>query len=86
MFNLGTGSGITLKELAAKVEKVCGVKLEIRYAPNSGGVQRHVYDVSLAGKQLGWKAAVPLDDGIRRCFDSFRRKINEGQNYGQEGN
>jgi len=80
VFNLGTGRGITLKALAAKVEKVCGVKLEMRYAPNAGAVQRHVYDVSLARKQLGWKAMVSLDDGIIRCFESFRRKINEGQN------
>src|SRR5262249_50382409 len=71
-FNVGTGvesSGLDLCELCGGV---AGPALEAEHAAGRrGGRQRRVLDVSRAERELGWRAEVPLEDGLRRTFASI---------------
>lgn len=61
--NISTGTETTLLELAA----LLGVDHEIR-AGRAGEIVRSCLDPRRAGAVLGWKAAVPLADGLRQTL------------------
>ena len=37
----------------------------------SGELLRSVLDISLAERELGWRAEVPLDEGLRQTWESI---------------
>ncbi|MFC1889854.1 NAD-dependent epimerase/dehydratase family protein [Thermodesulfobacteriota bacterium] len=76
LFNLGTGGGVTLNQLAERVETITGNEVRIKYKKNRGDVKNHVFDVSRANKMLGsgWKATISIDDGIRRCYEELLKR------------
>lgn len=56
--NLGTGVGISVKEIIAAVEKVTGLTVPVIYGPRrAGDPAQLVADPSLAWETLCWKAA-----------------------------
>jgi UDP-glucose 4-epimerase len=53
---------------------VGGSSLEAESAPaRLGELQRSVLDVGLAERELGWRAEVPLEEGLRRTWEWFAR-------------
>ncbi len=55
--NLGTGRGISVKEVISKVEEMAGKKIPVRLSPRrEGDPARLVADPSQARKILGWQA------------------------------
>lgn len=63
VYNLGTGRGNSVLEAIKAFEKVGGVKLNYRIgARREGDVVKVYADTSKANKELGWKAALTLDD------------------------
>ncbi len=55
-FNLGTGTGTTVKELAAQAQEVCGRKLALARQPRRGGdVPILVANAQKAASLLGWR-------------------------------
>ncbi len=69
IFNLGKGSGTSLKEFISIVEKHTGKKAIIDVLPNQpGDVPYTCADVRKASKLLGYEAAVSFDEGIRRTI------------------
>lgn len=67
--NLGTGQGVTVKELVAAFERVSGQPLPIRSAPPRPGDVGGAYaDISRAGDLLGWKPQSSVDEGIRTAL------------------
>ena len=74
---LGTGVEISIGDLAAMLADVSGVPLRIeedpaRVRPASSEVERLVADSSVARELLGWRAQVPLRDGLRRTLEWLR--------------
>lgn len=62
-FNLGTGSGYSVLEVINAFEKVSGVKLNYAFAPRRAGDIVQIYaDTRLASEELGWRAALGLED------------------------
>ena len=62
IFNLGTGTGVTVLELIHAFEKVSGRKLEYTIGPRRPGDVEAVYaDNHKAGKYLKWKPQYDLD-------------------------
>lgn len=58
VFNLGNGSGFSVLEVIAAVEKVSGRKVKVVDAPRrEGDPARLVADAQLARKRLGWSPA-----------------------------
>ena len=76
--NVGTGSDITIADLATLVCKVVGLPGEVRYRsdrPDGTPVKR--LDVSRL-QALGWVARTGLEDGIRRTYDWYRSRLEQG--------
>ncbi len=63
VFNLGTGSGVSVLELINTFEKATGVPVPHKFAPRREGDIIQVWaDPTKANNVLGWKAETPLAD------------------------
>ena len=69
--NVGTGSDLTIAELAAEIAAVVGFKGELVYDRSKpDGTPRKLLDVSRLTK-LGWKARTPLREGLERAYKAM---------------
>lgn len=69
IFNLGSGSGYTILELVAAVERVTGMQVPRRMMPRRpGDPARLVADAGKARKILGWKPQRSLDEIVRTAW------------------
>jgi UDP-glucose 4-epimerase len=69
-FNVGSGVGYSLNQLAGIVERQCGRPLEvIRRAPRRTDVRAIVLDISNIRSRLSWKPAISLEEGVRRTWE-----------------
>jgi UDP-glucose 4-epimerase len=68
--NLGTGKGVSVKELADTFTRVTGVPVPYRFvARRPGDVAACYADTRLAQEALGWKAQLGVE---RMCADAWR--------------
>jgi len=77
--NLGNPREMTILEFAKKISALSPNKSSIKMCPlpvDDPKVRQP--DISLARERLGWEPKTPLDEGLRRTFDYFRRKIQDG--------
>ena len=79
--NLGSGTEVTIGDLAVKVLEAVGrdVALETdpaRMRPAAAEVDRLLADAAKAGSLLGWQPAVPLEDGLRRTVEWLRAHLD----------
>ena len=71
--NVGTGTDVSIAELAALIKEVTGFKGALRFDPSRpDGAPRKLLDVSRS-RALGWQASIGLEDGLRRTYDWFRQ-------------
>jgi len=69
--NVGVGKDISIAELASLVRDVVGYEGEISYdTSRPDGTPRKLLDVSRLA-ELGWKAKVPLREGVERTYRWF---------------
>ncbi len=69
-FNVGTGVETSVNELHALCRKVSGDEREPRHVDaRLGDVRRSLLDASRAARELGWRPAVALEDGLRRTWE-----------------
>jgi len=80
VFNIGSGTETSLRELAAMLLQVMGSDLEPEFGParSVNGVTRRLADVSAAAERLGWKAEVGLEEGLTRLVSWWRGQQAEG--------
>lgn len=70
-FNIGSGSGSSLREILEAIEAVLGKNLDVRYSPGRAtDVPVNVLDSSRAREILGWEARTSLSEGIARMAQS----------------
>jgi GDP-L-fucose synthase len=74
LVNIGTGTDVTIRELAETVVKVVGFEGDLTFdASKPDGTPRKLMDVSrLAG--LGWQASTGLEQGIGLAYQDFLSK------------
>ncbi len=78
LFQAGTGVETTVAQLADAIAAAVGGTVEIRHAPaRVGDVARNVARVDKAAKILGYRAAVPLADGLARTAAWFRAALRD---------
>jgi len=71
--NIGTGIETDVNRLYALLARAAGVERPAQHAPAKPGEQmRSSVDASRAAKVLGWRPAVPLEEGLQRTVDWFR--------------
>ena len=72
--NVGSGTDVTISELAEIVARVAGFKGEIRFdAAKPDGTPRKLMDVSRLA-QMGWRAKIDLEDGIAETYQWFLKQ------------
>jgi len=76
VFNVGTGVETSLIDLARMLLKVMGSSLEPQYAEprKINPVSRRLASVDAAARAFGFRAAVPLEDGLRGLVEWWRRE------------
>jgi UDP-glucose 4-epimerase len=80
VFNIGSGTETSLRELATMLLQVMGSDLKPEFGParSINGVTRRLADVSLAAERLGWKAEVGLEEGLARLVSWWHGQRAEG--------
>jgi GDP-L-fucose synthase len=74
--NLGTGREISIRELAALVAGLTGFVGTFRWNKDRpDGQPRRALDVSRAERELGWRANVDLEEGLRRTIAWYRETV-----------
>lgn len=72
MWNVGIGSDISIASLAKLIAEITGFMGTIHFdASKPDGTPRKLMDVSRL-KSLGWQASTPLEQGIRKVYESLR--------------
>ncbi len=69
--NVGTGRDLTIAELAGLIARITGYRGKLAFdASRPDGTPRKLLDVSRLAR-LGWKARIPLEEGIRRTYQWY---------------
>lgn len=77
--NIGNPGEFTIRELAEKVIALTEStsKLVFQPLPVDDPLQRRP-DITLARDRLGWEPQIPLDEGLERTIDYFRKLVGNG--------
>jgi UDP-glucose 4-epimerase len=71
-FNIGTGIGTSVLDLAASLRRVAGVDSRVEFAPRRLGEQQDSFvRIDKARRELDWTPRVGLDDGLAETFAWF---------------
>jgi GDP-L-fucose synthase len=74
--NIGYGSDVTIRELAAVVSEVVGFSGSFIYdASKPDGTPRKLLDCSRI-HQLGWRAKIELKEGIAQTYEWYRQQAH----------
>ena len=77
VFNIGTGKGVSTKEIVDAFEKATGVKLNWAYAPRrAGDIEKVWANPDKANNVLGWKAETSLEDTLQSAWN-WQKKLRE---------
>ena len=81
VFNIGSSRETTILELARLVKELVGSSSEIvhvpyaeAYGPDFEETRRRVPDVSKAERILGFRAQVPLEEGLKKTIEWFKSR------------
>ena len=78
LYNIGTGSDVSIAELSALVMRLVGLGGEIRLDPSKpDGTPRKLLDVGRL-QALGWQARIGLEEGIRLTCEDYLRLRDAG--------
>ena len=76
--NVGSGTDVTIRELAETLAKVTGFTGRLTFdASKPDGTPRKLMDVSRLAR-LGWSAQIGLEDGIRDTYAWFLKQDADG--------
>jgi nucleoside-diphosphate-sugar epimerase len=71
--NIAFGREVSIARIAQLVREACGSDVAPVFTEaRPSDVERHVADVTEARERLGWRAQVPIEQGIRRYIAWFR--------------
>ncbi len=72
MLNVGTGEDLSILELAKMISRTTGFDGDLEFdSSKPDGTFRKLLDAARIGK-LGWKARIPLEEGIRRTYEWYK--------------
>jgi GDP-L-fucose synthase len=76
LVNIGVGEDLTIKELAEMIKEITGFTGTIVFdSTKPDGTPRKLMDVTKLNS-LGWKATIPLKEGIRNVYnDHFHKQL-----------
>ena len=72
LVNIGTGTDVSIKELAELIKSIVGFEGELRFdSSKPDGTPRKLMDVSRL-HNLGWQHQIALEDGIRSVYKEVK--------------
>lgn len=72
--NIGSGTDLTIKDLALLVKEIVGYTGDIKHdLSKPDGTPRKLMDVSYL-HSLGWKHKIELPEGIKQVYEDFKKK------------
>ncbi len=72
--NIGSGTDLTINDLALLIKEIVGYKGEIVHdLTKPDGTPRKLMDVSYI-HSLGWKHSIELSEGIKQVYEDFKNK------------
>ena len=75
VFNIACGVAVDLNQVVALIGDVIGRKVEARHeAERAGDIKHSLADIGEATRRLGYTAAVPFAEGLRRTVDWYKNK------------
>jgi UDP-glucose 4-epimerase len=70
VFNLGTGTGVSVLEAIKSFERISGISLKYTITGRrAGDIEKIWADPSFANKELGWKTKSTLDEAMKTAWD-----------------
>ncbi len=76
LYNIGTGTDISIRELAGLIRDITGFQGQIEFDTSKpDGTPRKLLDVSRM-QNLGWKPGISLETGIHHTYDWYKTKIS----------
>jgi GDP-L-fucose synthase len=77
--NVGTGTDVTIAELASLVADAAGYRGQILWDTSKpDGTPRKLLDVSRLA-DLGWRASLSLEEGLRRTVQEYVAQVESGE-------
>jgi nucleoside-diphosphate-sugar epimerase len=76
-FNIGSGTGMTLREVVAVITAQLGRAELVRFGarqPRAGDPDRLVADIGQLRRKIGWRPEVGIEEGIARTIAACRRR------------
>lgn len=76
--NIGTGTDLSIRELALTVKKIVGFEGELKFDTSKpDGTPRKLLDVSKI-TTLGWQAQIPLTEGLKSTYAWYQESLEKG--------
>lgn len=76
ILNIGCGEDLSIRELADLVRRVVGYQGDIVFDTSKpDGTPRKLLDITRIAS-VGWSPVTPLEDGVRRTYQSYRVKLS----------
>jgi len=74
IFNLGSGKGVSLKQIIGLICEVTNRDVSVEYQPKRVFDVPEIYlDIKRAREQLNWWPTTPIEMGIKKTWDFIRR-------------
>lgn len=75
-FNVGTGKGTSVVDLARLLQDAAGATAKLEFAPHRPGEQQESFvNVDKARDVLGWTPQVTLSEGLAKTFAWFEERV-----------
>jgi UDP-glucose 4-epimerase len=76
-FNIGTGKGTSVIEIARLLQEIAGTKVPVEFAPHRPGEQQESFvNADKARELLGWTPQVSLQEGLAMTFAWFEQRVS----------
>src|ERR1700686_3523276 len=76
LVNLGSGEEISIRDLLGQIRSLVGYEGALRWdATKPDGQPRRCLDTSRAFAEFGWRARIPLRDGLRETIHWFESNV-----------
>jgi UDP-glucose 4-epimerase len=73
IYNLGSGRGTTINQIAAELQRITGYKRRRVHGPERLAETRRIYlSAEKARQELAWEPTVSLEEGLQRTVEHYR--------------
>jgi UDP-glucose 4-epimerase len=75
-FNVGTGRETSVRELLELLQEAAGTAVAADLQPlRAGELERSALDPSLIERKLGWRAEIPVEEGLPETFRAYAAAV-----------